>query len=47
MPRKYKLDRQEQEELYHKLFPGKDYEHWQDFQKLIYNIIRRWKGVDK
>lgn len=41
---KYKLNRQEQEELYYELFPeDKDnFEKWQKFQLLIYNIIRRW-----
>lgn len=45
----YKLNRQEQEELFYKLFPDckDDYEKWQDFQLLIYNITRRWKSLEK
>lgn len=47
-PKKIKLNRVEQEQLFHKLFPEfkDDYEKWQDFQKLIYNIIRRWKKAE-
>lgn len=47
MPPKKKLDRHEQDKLFRKLFPEMTYTDWQDFQLLVYNIIRRWKVLDE
>lgn len=47
MPENIRLERWEQEELFYKLFPHfrDDYDKWQDFQLLVYNIIERWKKI--
>ncbi|KKM17246.1 hypothetical protein LCGC14_1677640 [marine sediment metagenome] len=44
-----KLDRNEQMRLFYDIFPDleDDYEAWQDFQHLVYNIIKRWGVLDK